>query len=228
MRMTAAGRGDGPLFTGQDLACRRGERLVFARLDFAVGPGGALVLTGPNGSGKSSLLRVMAGLTPAAAGRLGWGGAPLAEDPAAHRARLRFLGHQDAVKPALTVAETLRFWCELYGRSGGGPGRPADAIAAALERFRLAGLAAQPCRFLSAGQRRRLALARLVASPGEIWLLDEPTGALDEQSVGDVAAAIADFRAAGGRVVLSTHLPVPLPGAVSLSLADFAPRRRQA
>ena len=204
-------------FSGRDLACRRGERLIFAGLSFAVPAGGALVLTGPNGSGKSSLLRLMAGLTRAEAGSLGWDGAPIADDPAAHRARLHFIGHHEAVKPVLTVAEALGFWAGMRGGT--------SAIGPALARFRLAALAEWPCRLLSAGQRRRLALARLIASPAPLWLLDEPATGLDAEAVADLAAAIATQRRDGGRVVLSTHTPVPLDGAASLSLADFAPRR---
>ena len=200
-------------FAGRDLACRRGERLVFAGLGFAVPPGGALVLTGPNGSGKSSLLRLMAGLTPAEAGDLTWNGAALGEDPAAHRARVHFIGHYDALKPVLTVAETLAFWA---GMRGGGD------IAAALARFRLSALAAWPCRLLSAGQKRRLALARLIASHAPLWLLDEPTTGLDSDALGDLTDAIAAHRAGGGSVVLSTHTPLPLDGAAGLSLAEFA------
>jgi heme exporter protein A len=200
-------------FIGTDLTCRRGERLVFARLGFGVPAGGALVLTGPNGSGKSSLLRLMAGLAPAEAGSISWDGAPLDQDAAAHRARVQFIGHQDAVKPVLTVAETLIFWA---GMRGGG-----DA-AAALSRFRLTALAEWPCRLLSAGQRRRLALARLVASPTPLWLLDEPSTGLDSDALADLLAAIAAHRAGGGRVVLSTHTPLPLAGAASLAMAEFA------
>src|SRR6202451_3336109 len=103
-------------FTGSGLACRRGERRVFEALDFALPPGGALVLTGPNGSGKSSLLRLMAGLTPPEAGMLGWNGIAIADDPALHPARLPFVGHADALKPQLTVAEILEFWAGM--RSG--------------------------------------------------------------------------------------------------------------
>jgi heme exporter protein A len=202
-------------FTGTDLACRRGERLVFARLGFAVPTGGALVLTGPNGSGKSSLLRLMAGLTPAAAGSIAWDGTPLDEDWTAHRARLQFIGHQDALKPVLTVAETLAFWAGMRG--GGDP-------AAALARFRLAGLAEWPCRLLSAGQRRRLALARLIASPTPLWLLDEPTTGLDSEAMVDLLAAISSHRASGGRVVLSTHTLLPLAEAETLAMAEFAAR----
>ncbi|HUC64410.1 MAG TPA: heme ABC exporter ATP-binding protein CcmA [Stellaceae bacterium] len=202
-------------FAGLRLACRRGERLVFAGLDFALPPGGALLLTGPNGSGKSSLLRLMAGLTRPEAGHLVWNGAPIAEDPAAHRARLHFIGHQDAVKPVLTVAETLAFWA---GMRGGGD------VASGLQRFRLAALAAWPCRLLSAGQRRRLALARCVASPAPLWLLDEPANGLDAEALTDLLAAIAEHRAAGGAVALSTHATLPLAGAAELSLTAFARR----
>ena len=202
-------------FAGRGLACRRGERLVFAGLAFTLPPGGALALTGPNGSGKSSLLRLMAGLTPPEAGVLGWDGTSVREDPAAHRARLHFIGHHDAVKPVLTVAETLAFWAGMRG---------GQAVAPALERFGLAALADWPCRLLSAGQRRRLALARLVASPAPLWLLDEPLTGLDSDAVADLAAAIAAHRAAGGLVVYSTHAPLPLEAVAILSLTDFAAR----
>jgi heme exporter protein A len=203
-------------FAGRGLACRRGERLVFAGLTFTVLPGGGLALTGPNGSGKSSLLRLMAGLTPPEAGALTWDGLALHEDLAAHRARLHFIGHHDAVKPALTVAETLAFWAGMRGA------RP-TAVAPALERFGLAALAQWPCRLLSAGQRRRLALARLVASAAPLWLLDEPLTGLDSDAIADLAAAIAAHRAQGGLVVLSTHAALPLD-VETLSLSDFAVR----
>jgi heme exporter protein A len=202
-------------FTGLGLACRRGERLVFTGLDFALPPGGALLLTGPNGSGKSSLLRLMAGLTQPETGRLVWNGAPIADDPAAHRARLHFIGHQDALKPVLTVEETLAFWAGMRGGAD---------IAAGLQRFRLAALAQWPCRLLSAGQRRRLALARCVASPAPLWLLDEPANGLDAEAFADLLVAIAEHRAAGGAVALSTHAKLPLADAEELSLANFARR----
>ena len=202
-------------FAGRDLTCRRGERLVFAGLDFTLAAAGALVLTGRNGSGKSSLLRLMAGLTPLEAGRLAWDGIDVGEDRAAHRARLHFIGHADALKPTLTAAETLAFWAGMRG--GGGD------VAAALARFRLDRIADTPCRFLSAGQRRRLALARLVASPAALWLLDEPLTGLDAESVSDLHAAIAAHREAGGRLALATHAALALPGATALALGDFAP-----
>jgi heme exporter protein A len=204
------------LFTGRDLTCRRGERLIFRDLSFALGAGDALVLTGPNGSGKSSLLRVMAGLLPPHAGSLAWNGGAIAEDRAAHRARLHFVGHQDAIKPVLTVLETVHFW---GGLRGGGT----SAADAALHRFGLGALASLPCRLLSAGQRRRLALARLIAAPAPLWLLDEPTTGLDRDATTDLETAIAEHREAGGIVVASTHIPVALAGAQTLSLAEFAP-----
>src|SRR5487761_2507260 len=146
-------------FTGEGLACRRGERRVFKDVAFALTPGDALLLGGPNGSGKTSLLRLMAGLATPEQGVLAWDGAAIADDPAAHRARLHFTCHADALKPVLTVLETLEFWAGMRGGAGTG-----DAIGDALGRFRLAALAGTPCRLLSQGQRRRLALARLVAS----------------------------------------------------------------
>jgi heme exporter protein A len=205
-----------PAFAGSGLACRRGERLVFAGLDFAIVAGDALLLTGPNGSGKSSLLRLMAGLTPPESGSLAWDGGAITEDPGAHRARLHFIGHQDALKPGLTAAEMLGFWAGMRG---------ATNVLPALQRFRLASLADWPCRLLSAGQRRRVALARLVASAAPLWLLDEPMSGLDAEAMATLTAVIEEHRSGGGRIALSTHAPLPLAGAATLSLADFQPRR---
>ena len=136
------------------LAAIRGERLVFSALSFALPPGGALLLEGPNGSGKSTLLRVLAGLGRAEAGALRWNGEDALSDRTTHATRVAYLGHQDAVKPGLTTAENLAFW----GTSA--------QIEAALHRVNLASLAALPARMLSAGQKRRLALARLDAQTG--------------------------------------------------------------
>jgi heme exporter protein A len=204
------------LFAGHDLACRRGERLVFAGLSFRVAAGGALLLRGPNGSGKSSLLRCMAGLLTPIAGTETWDDRPIALDVDAHRSRLRYLGHQDAVKPALTVLENLALWQQLHGL------RDAAAIRRALAGLGLDRLAELPARLLSAGQRRRVALARLVAAPAPLWLLDEPTTALDDDGVERFARMVGDHRAGGGLVVLSSHGDPGVAGEV-LSLADFAP-----
>jgi heme exporter protein A len=201
-------------FSGTGLACRRSERIVFEGLDFAVAPGGALLLTGPNGSGKSSLLRLMAGLIKPFAGSLQWGGAPVADDPAAHRERVAYLGHKDALKLVLTTAENIRLWAALRGRS--------DSAAAAMSSMNLSHLADLPARFLSSGQSRRAALARTISGEAPLWLLDEPTVGLDLSSIAALEGALAAHRAAGGIVVAATHAPFLLPGADMLDLADFA------
>ncbi len=202
------------LFEGRDLLCVRGERRVFADLDFALAPGGLLVLTGPNGSGKSSLLRVMAGLLRPAQGALYWDGAPVSDDPGAQAARLHYLGHLDAVKPVLTAAENLAFWAALHGGAAAEVGR-------ALAAFDLTALAGVPAGMLSAGQKRRVALARLLVAPAAIWLLDEPTVGLDTGSLARLGAAIADHRAGGGRVVAATHAALDAPDAETLDLGAF-------
>jgi len=207
-------------FTGSGLACRRGEKLIFRGLDFVLAAGGALVLIGPNGSGKSSLLRLMAGLTPCDAGMLAWSGTDIREDMGAHRARLHFIGHSDALKPVLSAGESLAFWARMRGATA--------TTEPALARFGLANAAMLPCRYLSAGQRRRLALARLAAAPAALWLLDEPLTSLDTEAAAQLLAAIAEHRAQGGRVVLSTHAPIELGDATRLSLADFRPSPAEA
>lgn len=197
------------------LACRRGERLVFSGLDCRLSAGGALVLTGNNGSGKSSLLRLLATLLAPAAGRLLWGGEPVTDDAAGYRAQVQYVGHLDAAKLALTPRETLRFWAALRGVA-------APPVEAALDRFGLAAVGDWPCRFLSAGQRRRLALARLLAAPAAIWLLDEPTAGLDTDGEARLVAAIVGHRAAGGRVAVATHQNLALADAAAIVLDDFA------
>lgn len=206
-----------PQFHGQDLTCVRGERIVFAGLGFTLGAGGALLLKGPNGSGKSSLLRLMAGLLRPASGALAWDGEAVWSDPDGHRGRLHYVGHLDAVKPAFTVAENLAFWCGLHsGRSS------ADAVGAALETFAIAHLADLPGRYLSAGQKRRVNLARVVAAAAPLWLLDEPATALDEDAVTRLEGAIAKHRAAGGMAAVSTHAGLGLDGAELVELGRFA------
>ena len=196
------------LLQAQDLACWRAERLIFAGLSFEVAPGEALLLTGANGAGKSSLLRLLAGLLPAAEGRLLWEGTDCFADRPAHGARLRYLGHQDALKSSLTAAENLAFFAALQGGS----------VAAALAALDLADLADLPARVLSSGQKRRLALARLALAPARLWLLDEPSVGLDAASVARLGPLFAAHRAAGGMVLAATHLPLPLPDARELRL----------
>jgi len=196
------------MLEAQELACWRGERPVFAGLSFTLPPGGALLLTGANGAGKSTLLRLLAGLLPAAEGMLLWDGNDALADRVAHARRLRYLAHQDALKPSLTVAENLGFYARLWG------GQVEPALAA----LGIARLADLPGRVLSSGQRRRLALARLALAPASLWLLDEPTVGLDAASVERLGGLLASHRAAGGAVIAATHLPLPLPGAAELKL----------
>jgi heme exporter protein A len=209
-----------PSFIGRKLGCIRGGRAVFAGLDFTVAPGDALILLGPNGSGKSSLLRVMAGLLRPTIGQLLWGETAAREDAEAHAARTHYVGHHDAVKPVLSVAENLRFWARLHEPHAA---TAQQAVERALERFGLGHLRDVPGKMLSAGQKRRTNLARLLAAPSPLWLLDEPTTALDKASIKVLEAVMAEHRASGGMVVLSTHQDVDMPGARELHLDDFTP-----
>ena len=179
------------------------------------------MLTGANGSGKSSLLRLVGGLLAPAAGRLLWGGVPVAADIAGHHSRLHYVGHQDAVKPVMTPREILSFWATLRGIDARAA---APTLHDALAAFGLDAVADWPCRWLSAGLRRRLALARLLVVPATLWLLDEPTSALDDDSQARLERAIAAHRAAGGRVLLATHAAIALDDAATLELDGFAPR----
>jgi heme exporter protein A len=192
---------------GENLACSRGGREVFARLSFAVPAGEALLVTGRNGAGKSSLLRVIAGLVSLSAGQLELSGAspdmPIAEQ--AH-----YLGHQDAAKPSLTVAENLRFWTEFLG--GG------KEAAAALDAVGLAPLADLPAAYLSAGQKRRLSIARLFAVTRPLWLLDEPTSALDVASQARLAELMRAHLAGGGLIIAAAHGAIGLDKARELKM----------
>jgi len=204
----------------EGLACKRGERLIFAGLSFRLPPGGALLLTGANGSGKTSLLRVLATLIMPAGGRLLWGTRPAAAEGVGYRAQLDFVGHQDGVKPGLTPRETLIFWAMLRGVE---PRRLPRVLEAALTTFALDRVADWPCRWLSAGQRRRIALARLIAAPASLWLLDEPTSALDHDNQSRLENAIVEHRASGGRVVVASHTPIDIGAATAITLDAFAP-----
>jgi heme exporter protein A len=207
-RPPVAGTEGQGVLTAEGLAVFRGERLVFRDLSFQVPTGGALLLVGANGSGKSTLLRLLAGLVRPEAGRLLWNGEDTLADLAGHARRVAYMGHLDAVKPGLTVLENLRFAASLTGR----------VATDALEAVGLAGLADLPARMLSAGQKRRLALSRLVLSEAPLWLLDEPTLGLDTASIARFGTMLAAHRAGGGMVVTATHVPLPLeaPGELRL------------
>jgi heme exporter protein A len=186
----------------EQVSCLRGERLVLDRVSLTVQAGGALVLTGPNGAGKSTLLRVLAGLARLDGGTITFDGS------ADYTGQVAYLGHQDAIKPALTALENLSFAASI----GGG-----DA-AAALAAAGLGSLARLPARMLSAGQKRRLALARLELLGAGLWLLDEPTVGLDTAAVTRFGDTLSAHLLRGGVVVAATHLPLPLPDAASLPL----------
>jgi len=205
------------VFSGENMLCVRGGRVVFEGLDFSLRSGGALVLTGPNGSGKSSLLRMMAGLLKPGAGRLSWDGEPVAEDREAHNGRIHYIGHHDAVKSVLTVSENIRFWVRVRAGAKGFDGD----IGKALEIFDIEKLRDAPGRFLSAGQKRRVNLCRLAAAPAPVWLLDEPWTALDKATVERLANLMAEHRADGGMVVLSTHLDIDIGDRDILDLSNF-------
>jgi heme exporter protein A len=176
-------------------------------VSFKVPAGEALIVTGRNGAGKSSLLRMIAGLVRIAAGRLSLNGGPT-DTPIAEQAH--YLGHQDAMKPSLTVAENLRFWTKFLGSSGD--------VRTALERVDLAPLADLPAAYLSAGQRRRLSVARIVAVSRPVWLLDEPTSALDTPSQGRLSDIMREHLAGGGIIVAAAHGAIGLDRARELKL----------
>jgi heme exporter protein A len=192
----------------------RGERIVFSGLSFRITAGEALILLGRNGAGKSSLLRLVAGLLRPAAGTitLDGGDAELSIGEQAH-----YLGHQDALKPSLSVRENLTFWADFLG--GAKPSvAGADAVADALAAVGLGDLADLPAGYLSAGQRRRLSLARLLLVPRPLWLLDEPTAALDAAAQAGLADLMQTHLAGGGLILVATHGPLGLDGAQELRL----------
>jgi heme exporter protein A len=192
----------------ESLDAIRGERLIFHDVSFVLRPGGALILAGPNGAGKSTLLRLLSGLVRPASGRLLWNETDALSDRAEHGRRVALLGHQDALKPGLTAAENLAFAARLSGGS----------VAKALDDLDLEELSELPVRMLSAGQKRRLALARVSLSAALLWLLDEPATGLDEASMERLGALLARHRDGGGMVVAATHVPLPLFAAETIRL----------
>jgi heme exporter protein A len=239
----------GLVLEARSLACERGGRLIFKDLDFAINGGEAVELRGPNGAGKSSLLRLLAGLNRPAAGTISLtsvipapsiltpapsivipakAGIPLAIDsvPANGRGRgdgekgrdaevallAHYIGHHEAVKPALSVRENLEFWSRFLGGEG----------VANLTPFRLENLAHDEARYLSEGQRRRLALSRLVSVQRPIWLLDEPTVGLDQAALADLRREMEAHLASGGIIIAATHADLGLKSVRTLEIKRAA------
>ena len=207
-------------FVAEQMHVMRGMRAVIRDISFTVSAGEALILTGANGVGKTTLLRAIAGFLPLAGGRLHMDG--LGEEASIGES-CHYVGHLNGVKRSLTVTETLDFFCAFLGGDK-------DRSEAAAERFGLAGLLDVPAGYLSAGQKRRLALARLVCAERPLWLLDEPTVSLDAPSQGLLGEVVNAHLARGGMVIAATHIglgwakmtPFDLQGALAAQMAPAA------
>ena len=197
-----------PLLAAQDLACERGERLLFRGLQFSLAPGHMLLVQGGNGQGKTSLLRLLAGLGRPDAGQVFWRGEPVARCREAYHREMAYLGHANGIKDELDPAENLRFNDGLHGRAF-----DAGRAAATLDRMGLSRCLDLPCRALSFGQRRRVALSSLLLADARLWILDEPLTGLDVQAVALMEGLIRGHLQAGGLVVATTHQPLNLAGA---------------
>jgi heme exporter protein A len=201
--------------TVAELSVDRAGYRVIAGLSFEVLEGEARTLTGPNGAGKTTLLRALAGLLPPASGRICLDGIDPVRDPDGYVERLAYAGHLDAIKPQLTVAENLRFWADLHG---------APDISSALDALDLAPIAGRPAHACSAGQKRRVGLARLLLAPRRLWLLDEPTASLDADAAACLTALVRAHCRNGGMAFVATHAPLDLGRAAPLALARQAAR----
>jgi len=198
----------------ENLSGERGGEAVFSDISFALDEGQALLVTGPNGAGKSTMLRIVAGLLPAAEGRVVFSGG--GEDFPDTRAACHYLGHLNAMKTALSVEENLAFWRDFLGR-------PRLSPYEALEMVGLGEIGHLPFGYLSTGQRRRASIARLLVSYRPVWLLDEPTAGLDHASEGRFARLMQGHLAEGGIIVAATHLPLGLEGARELRMGGETP-----
>ncbi len=202
--------------SAKNLVCRRGGRTVFSGLSFTVGQGEGLLLEGPNGTGKTSLLRILAGFGALETGSLELDGA---DDELTIGQRAHYLGHQNALKLALSVEENLSFWADFMGQPA-----TANTIEERLDAFNLGHLMSYSAGLLSAGQKRRLALSRLELVSRPIWLLDEPSVGLDAASCKLLAAAMMRHMEAGGLLIASTHLDLGLTFTKKLNMGDVAER----
>ena len=213
----------------EGLDAERGGRRVLAGIGFRLEPGEGLLLTGPNGAGKTTLLRTLAGLIRPASGRIllqpasSPGGAPT-DDDAPVATLTHFIGHLNGLKASFTVRENLAFFAGYLAPAGDGDrARRVARIDAALERLNLSSLAEIPAGYLSAGQKRRLAIARLAAAARPLWLLDEPSVSLDEASRNILAGLVDQHLADGGIAIAATHLPLGMAITRELRLARPGP-----
>lgn len=197
------------MLEASNLECVRGEKSLFRGLSFRLGVGSCLMVQGANGSGKTSLLRMLCGLSPPAAGEIRWNGAPIRKLAEDYRGELLYCGHAGAVKDELTALENARLSATLAGTPVGD-----EAALQALRQLGLKGREHLPARVLSAGQKRRVALSRLLLEKRRLWVLDEPLTALDKAAVANLCGLIDAHLAGGGMAVLTSHQELPLAGRV--------------
>lgn len=193
-----------PLLAASELSCYRGERLLFSRVDLEVGAYELLQIHGPNGSGKTTLLRILCGLTLPTEGEIRWRGTNIHSNSSEYFSEILHVGHTDGIKLELSPSENLRF-----ARSLGNQPTEVD-VAEVLERLDLYGFEDVPTRTLSAGQRRRVALARLLLTHAKLWILDEPFTSLDKAGIGAMELLLTQHLDQGGMVILSSHSPLHL------------------
>ncbi len=191
-----------PLMTLNKLSCERAERELFDKLSFEILPGEIIEITGPNGSGKSTLLRIMAGLAQSFTGEVLWQGVNTANNWLSYQSECLYQGHTLGIKPSLSVLENLRWATELKGRYDH------DLAQRAVKRLGLHGYEHTLCHSLSAGQQRRVSLARLLTIEARLWILDEPFTALDRAAIKELQNVFKEHLNKGGAVVLSTHQPI--------------------
>ena len=206
------------MLTAVDLGCERDERELFTHLDFSIGPGEVIHVQGANGSGKTTLLRILCGLNADFTGSILWHGRERREVHEEFCAGVFYLGHSPAINKTLTPLQNLRWFCASRGFSDDA------AIMQALAAFGLKGYADIPCYQMSAGQQRRVSLARLQLAPATLWILDEPFTALDRKGVAELEQRIATFAQGGGAVLLTTHHPLQLPCAMRVINLDSRAR----
>lgn len=197
--------------------CHYGSRHVFEGLSFNVGAGSLVVLHGHNGTGKTSFLHMLAGLKRPAVGEINWNEKPITAAIRDNDIELTFIGHESMVKPELTVMENLNFWADLGGDK--------KSIPFALKKFGLEQYADTKCGELSKGWQKRVGLARLIFCPADLWVLDEPYNNLDHEVSKLLDSLLAEKISAGGIIILSSHMYVPIESAIKLNISDFAPKR---